>query len=85
MQMYRVIGSGLQQVQSIGCVNVGATQNPNPSAPNNPGIMQSVNGVTFVGNSASNSQQQASITQMTVDGTQGTQYGDGLVQVNPTS
>jgi len=38
-------------------------------------------GVTFVGNSASSSAQQANITQMIIDGTQGTASGWGLVQV----
>lgn len=66
--------------ESIGCVNVGATANPDPSQPQNPGLMQSDNGVTFVGNSASASDQQASITQMIIDGTQGTAAGWGLVQ-----
>lgn len=42
--------------------------------------MQSDGGVTFVGNTASNSAQQTSITQMIIDGTQGTSLGDGLVQ-----
>jgi hypothetical protein len=42
--------------------------------------MQSDGGSTFVGNSASNSAQQTSITQMVIDGTQGTSLGDGLVQ-----
>jgi hypothetical protein len=42
--------------------------------------MQSDGGATFIGNSASNSAQQASITQMIIDGTQGTADGDGLVQ-----
>lgn len=42
--------------------------------------MQSDGGVTFIGNSASDSAQQASITQMIIDGTQGTADGDGLVQ-----
>lgn len=42
--------------------------------------MQSDGGVTFVGNSASTANQQTSITQMVIDGTQGTADGDGLVQ-----
>lgn len=42
--------------------------------------MQSDGGSTFIGNSASDSDQQASITQMIIDGTQGTVDGDGLVQ-----
>jgi hypothetical protein len=42
--------------------------------------MQSDGGSTFIGNSASDSDQQASITQMVIDGTQGTADGDGLVQ-----
>lgn len=66
--------------KSIGCVNVCPTNNPDPSQPDNPGLMQSDGGVTFVGNSASNSAQQSSITQMVIDGTQGTALGDGLVQ-----
>ncbi|EED17337.1 hypothetical protein TSTA_111730 [Talaromyces stipitatus ATCC 10500] len=66
--------------ESSGCVNVCATTNPDPSQPDNPGLMQSDGGSTFVGNSASNSAQQTSITQMVIDGTQGTADGDGLVQ-----
>lgn len=46
----------------------------------NPGLMQSHDGSSFVGNSASTSAQQTSITQMIIDGTQGTTSGDGLVQ-----
>jgi hypothetical protein len=42
--------------------------------------MQSDGGSTFVGNSASTADQQSSITQMIIDGTQGTTDGDGLVQ-----
>jgi hypothetical protein len=42
--------------------------------------MQSDGGSTFVGNSASTSDQQQSIIQMIIDGTQGTSDGDGLVQ-----
>lgn len=67
-------------LQSSGCVNVCASTNPDPSQPDNPGLMQSDGGVTFVGNSASNANQQTSITQMIIDGTQGTADGDGLVQ-----
>lgn len=70
----------LTLIQSIGCVNVCPTNNPDPSQPDNPGLMQSDGGVTFVGNSASDSSQQSSITQMVIDGTQGTALGDGLVQ-----
>ncbi|KAL7930650.1 hypothetical protein V8C35DRAFT_131997 [Trichoderma chlorosporum] len=66
--------------ESIGCVNVCATTNPDPSQPDNPGLMQSDGGVSFVGNSASTASQQSSITQMVIDGTQGTALGDGLVQ-----
>ncbi|KAK1248994.1 hypothetical protein MKX08_007214 [Trichoderma sp. CBMAI-0020] len=66
--------------KSIGCVNVCPSNNPDPSQPDNPGLMQSDGGVTFVGNSASDSSQQSSITQMVIDGTQGTSLGDGLVQ-----
>lgn len=70
----------LTLTQSSGCVNVCPSTNPDPSQPDNPGLMQSDGGVTFVGNSASNSAQQSSITQMIIDGTQGTALGDGLVQ-----
>ncbi|TGO14345.1 hypothetical protein BTUL_0054g00130 [Botrytis tulipae] len=66
--------------ESSGCVNIDTSQNPDPSQPDNPGLMQSVAGVKFVGNSASASAQAASIRQMIVDGTQGTAKGDGLVQ-----
>lgn len=66
--------------KSIGCVNVCPSTNPDPSQPDNPGLMQSDGGATFVGNSASDSSQQSSITQMVIDGTQGTSLGDGLVQ-----
>ncbi|KIM96920.1 hypothetical protein OIDMADRAFT_204668 [Oidiodendron maius Zn] len=62
--------------ESVGCVNVGSTNN----GQTNPGIMQSANGTSFVGNSKSADEQQASVTQMVVDGTQGTPYGSGLVQ-----
>lgn len=57
-----------------------ASTNPDPSQPDNPGLMQSDGGATFIGNSASDAEQQASITQMIIDGTQGTADGDGLVQ-----
>ncbi|KAI9646645.1 hypothetical protein NHQ30_004642 [Ciborinia camelliae] len=66
--------------ESSGCVNIDTSKNPDPSQPDNPGLMQSVAGVKFVGNSASASAQAASIHQMIVDGTQGTTKGDGLVQ-----
>lgn len=46
----------------------------------NPGIMQTHAGSSFVGSSASTDAQQASITQMVVDGVQGTSSGGGLVQ-----
>jgi len=62
--------------ESIGCVYVGSTSN----GVTNPGLMQSHDGSSFVGNSASTSAQQTSITQMIIDGTQGTSSGDGLVQ-----
>ncbi|RFU36325.1 hypothetical protein B7463_g114, partial [Scytalidium lignicola] len=62
--------------ESIGCVHVGSTSN----GVTNPGIMQSHDGSSFVGNGASQSDQQTSITQMVIDGTQGTSSGDGLVQ-----
>ncbi|KAJ8064838.1 hypothetical protein OCU04_007147 [Sclerotinia nivalis] len=66
--------------ESGGCVNIDTSTNPDPSQPDNPGLMQSVGGVKFVGNSASASAQASSIHQMIVDGTQGTTQGDGLVQ-----
>ncbi|KAL7899944.1 hypothetical protein HDV63DRAFT_416638 [Trichoderma sp. SZMC 28014] len=66
--------------ESSGCVNVCPSTNPDPSQPDNPGLMQSDGGVTFVGNTASTSSQQSSINQMVIDGTQGTADGDGLVQ-----
>ncbi|KAG4034284.1 hypothetical protein MFRU_003g02540 [Monilinia fructicola] len=66
--------------ESSGCVNIDTSKNPDPSQPDNPGLMQSVAGVKFVGNSASASAQAASIHQMIVDGTQGTTKGEGLVQ-----
>ncbi|KAH8810978.1 hypothetical protein F5884DRAFT_263494 [Xylogone sp. PMI_703] len=62
--------------ESLGCVHVGNTNN----GVNNPGLMQSHDGSSFIGNQASWDQQQASITQMVIDGTQGTTAGDGLVQ-----
>lgn len=62
--------------ESIGCVHVGATNN----GVNNPGLMQSHDGSSFVGNDASAEAQQASIRQMIVDGTQGTASGDGEAQ-----
>lgn len=58
-------------------MNVGSTNN----GVNNPGIMQSNDGVSFIGNSASADDQQASITTMVVNGVQGTSSGDGLVQL----
>lgn len=58
-------------------MNVGATSN----GVTNPGIMQTHAGSSFVGSSASTDAQQASITQMVVDGMQGTSSGDGLVQL----
>ncbi|QKX54151.1 uncharacterized protein TRUGW13939_01235 [Talaromyces rugulosus] len=66
--------------ESSGCVNVCGSTNPDPSQPDNPGLMQSDGGSTFVGNSASTSDQQQSIIQMIIDGAQGTSDGDGLVQ-----
>lgn len=62
--------------ESLGCLAAGTTQN----GVTNPGLMQSHNGSHWVGNSASAADQQASIVQMIRDGTQGTQYGNGLVQ-----
>ena len=64
-------------LQSSGCVKVGTTNN----GVSNPGIMQSNNGASFIGDSASADEQQASITTMVVDGVQGTSNGDGLVQL----
>jgi len=64
--------------ESKGCVNIITTGNPDGI--DNPGIMQSAGGVSFVGNGASLDAQQASINQMVIDGTQGTAFGDGLVQ-----
>jgi hypothetical protein len=58
-------------------VNVGTTNN----GVSNPGIMQTHSGSSFIGNSASVDDQQASITAMVVDGMQGTSSGDGLVQL----
>jgi hypothetical protein len=58
-------------------VNVGATNN----GVQNPGIMQTHDGSSFVGSSASSDAQQTSITQMVVDGAQGTSSGAGLVQL----
>lgn len=43
--------------------------------------MQTHNGVSFVGAAASVDEQKSSITQMVVDGMQGTASGDGLVQL----
>lgn len=64
--------------ESQGCVNIITT--PNPDGVDNPGLMQTAGGVSFVGNDASVDAQQASIKQMVTDGTQGTEFGDGLVQ-----
>ncbi|TVY88590.1 hypothetical protein LAWI1_G008230, partial [Lachnellula willkommii] len=66
--------------ESSGCVNIDTTVNPDPSLPNNPGLMQSDGGSAFVGNGNTTAEQAASITQMIVDGTQGTADGAGLVQ-----
>lgn len=46
--------------ESIGCVHVGTTSN----GVTNPGLMQSHNGASFVGNDASTDDQQASINQV---------------------
>ena len=66
--------------ESSGCVNVGSTNN----GVENNGLMQSYNGASFVGNSASSEDQYNSILQMVSDGVQGTHYksggGDGLLQ-----
>jgi hypothetical protein len=64
-------------LQSFGCVHVGTTDN----GVRNPGIMQSHNGASFIGNAASAGEQQASVTTMVVNGVQGTSNGDGLVQL----
>jgi hypothetical protein len=58
-------------------VHVGTTDN----GVKNPGIMQSNNGASFIGNAASAAEQQASIMTMVVNGVQGTSDGDGLVQL----
>lgn len=42
----------------------------------NPGLMQSHRGASFVGNSRTLEEQKASITQMIVDGMQGTRFTD---------
>lgn len=57
-------------------MNVGATNN----GETNPGLMQSAQGTSFVGSSASAEDQKQSIIQMITDGVQGTSKGDGLVQ-----
>lgn len=69
--------------ESNGCVNVITT--PNPDGIVNPGLMQSDGGSSFVGNDASSDEQQASITQMVIDGTQGTGFGNGLAQCKSLS
>ena len=61
--------------QSNGCLQVPTSNN----GVANPGLMQSFQGSTFVGNQASASAQAASITQMITDGTQGTAPNNGLV------
>ena len=75
----RVILTAIMQ-ESSGCVNVPSTNN----GVQNNGIMQSHDGASFVGNSASAEEQYNSIVQMISDGVQGTAYksggGDGLVQ-----
>lgn len=70
----------LKSIKSVGCVNVCPSTNPDPSQPDNLGFMQAIGGVTFIGNSASTASQQSSINQMVIDGTQGTDKIDGIVQ-----
>jgi hypothetical protein len=61
--------------ESIGCVLVGSTISPGGDNHPNPGLMQSHDGATYDPNNS-----QGSITQMVIDGTQGTASGDGQVQ-----
>lgn len=63
--------------ESKGCLACPTTNNGN----GNPGIMQSHEGVEFVGSSAPKDQQKQSILQMIRDGTSGTPAGDGIVQL----
>jgi hypothetical protein len=69
---HRLVLATIMQ-ESIGCVWVGPTTDNVGGV--NPGLMQSAQGSSY---DPSNSQ--GSITQMVVDGTQGTQYGGGLAQ-----
>lgn len=62
--------------ESLGCVYVGTTTSPGQSAVPNPGLMQSHNGSSYDVNDSANS-----IVRMLRDGTEGTKYGDGLVQL----
>jgi glucan 1,3-beta-glucosidase len=59
--------------ESIGCVYVGTSTDQDGDP--NPGLIQSAGGISY-----DSSDSQGSITQMVVDGTQGTSFGDGLVQ-----
>jgi hypothetical protein len=68
----RVILAVIMQ-ESQGNVHVQTTTSP--GGIRNPGLMQSHNGVEF-----SESDPQGSILQMIRDGTEGTPFGDGLVQ-----
>lgn len=61
--------------ESLGCVYVPTTEAPDGST-RNPGLMQSHNGTTYDPKNSA-----ASILQMIRDGTEGTQYGNGLVQL----
>jgi LysM repeat protein len=69
----RVILAVIMQ-ESQGNVHVATTTSP--GGIRNPGLMQSHNGVEF-----SESDPQGSILQMIKDGTEGTSFGDGLVQL----
>ena len=59
--------------ESHGCVHIGSTSSS--TGVTNPGLMQSHNGHSF-----SAAHQSLSILAMVQDGTQGTEYGHGLVQ-----
>ncbi|KAF2102682.1 hypothetical protein NA57DRAFT_33498, partial [Rhizodiscina lignyota] len=62
--------------ESLGCVVVGTSTSPGEGSHPNPGLMQSHNGTAYDPNNSA-----ASILQMIRDGTEGTIYGDGLVQL----
>ena len=61
--------------ESLGCLYVGSTTSQGVAVPN-PGIMQSHNGTSYNESDSANS-----IVKMLQDGTQGTVWGDGLVQL----